>query len=112
MTAAFNRDLPYDQFIVAQLGGDPLLKVGAVATDLDRIVATGFLQLGHKPIVMRDKQQMRREIAEEQIHVTGVAFMGLTVGCTRCYCDHNFKPMTAKTPPREPLSEGSILART
>lgn len=90
--SALNRDLPYDQFVIEQLAGDLLPKTGDVATDLDRVVATGFLQVGPKPVVMRNKHQMLREIADEQIHATGVVFMGLTIGCARCH-DHKFDPI-------------------
>ena len=89
---AFNKDKPYNQFVIEQLAGDLLPKTQDVATDLERMVATGFLQVGPKPIVMRDKKQMVREIADEQLHATGVAFMALTLGCARCH-DHKFDPI-------------------
>ena len=55
---SFNEDKPYDQFIVEQLAGDLLSKTGDHKNDYDHVVATGFLQVGTKPVVMRDKQQM------------------------------------------------------
>jgi hypothetical protein len=46
---AFNRDLPYDQFIIEQIAGDQLPK----ATQ-DQIVATGF------PAELDDQRGRRR----------------------------------------------------
>lgn len=89
---AFNSDMPVDQFIVEQLAGDLLPKTGDVAVDMRRLIATGFLQVGPKPVVMRDKQQMLLDIADEQLSTTGVAFLGLSLGCARCH-SHKFDPI-------------------
>lgn len=89
---SLNHDLPYDEFIVEQLAGDLLPKTGDTAIDLRRLIATGFLQVGPKPVVMRDKQQMLLDIADEQLSTTSVTFLGLTVGCARCH-DHKFDPI-------------------
>ena len=89
---AFNQDMPYDDFIVAQLAGDLLPATGDKALNLANHVATGFLQIGSRPLVMRDKRQMLLEIVDEQVHATGVAFMGLSLGCARCH-DHKFDPI-------------------
>jgi cytochrome c553 len=91
---AFNKDKPYDQFVVEQLAGDLLPKTGKREIDFERMVATGFLQVGPKPVVMRDKKQMLLDIADEQIAATGTAFMGLTLACARCH-DHKFDPLLA-----------------
>jgi hypothetical protein len=89
---AMNEDKPYDQFIIEQLAGDLLPKTGNRAKDFDQLAATGFLQVGPKPVVMRDKQQMALDIADEQLSATGIAFMALTIGCARCH-DHKFDPI-------------------
>ena len=65
---------------------------GDAALDLERLVATGFLQVGPKPVVMRDKRQMLLDIADEQLSTTTIALLGLTVGCARCH-DHKFDPI-------------------
>jgi hypothetical protein len=89
---AFNDDKPFDEFIVEQLAGDLLPKSGDAQRDYDRQVAIGFLQVGPKPVVMRDKRQMLLDIADEQVGTIGVSFMGLTIGCARCH-DHKFDPI-------------------
>ena len=89
---AIQNDKPFDHFVVEQLAGDLLPPVEDAAVRLERAVATGFLQVGDKPVVMRDKTQMLRDIADEQIRATGIAFLGLTLGCARCH-DHKFDPI-------------------
>ena len=92
---AINRDHPYNAFVIEQLAGDLLPQTGDVAIDLQQLVATGFLQVGPKPVVMRDKRQMLLDIADEQLSTTSIAFLGLTVGCARCH-DHKFDPIPTK----------------
>jgi cytochrome c551/c552 len=104
---AFNRDLPYDQFITEQLAGDllPAAKPGEV--NVKGIVATGFLALGPKPIAQQDKVKMVYDVVDEQIDVTAKAFLGLTVSCARCH-DHKFDPISTK----DYYSMASIFAST
>src|SRR5262249_29876321 len=57
-------------------------------------IATGFLMVGPKALAETDKEQTQLDIADEQIDVTGRAFLGLTLGCARCH-DHKFDPIPA-----------------
>jgi cytochrome c553 len=86
---ACNRDLPYDRFLVEQLAGDLLPPSGDAATDAARTIATGFLMIGPKALAETDKEQSRLDIVDDQIDVTGRAFLGLTLACARCH-DHKF----------------------
>jgi hypothetical protein len=86
---ACNRDLPYDRFLVEQLAGDLLPSSGDAATDAARTIATGFLMIGPKALAETDKEQSRLDIVDDQIDVTGRAFLGLTLACARCH-DHKF----------------------
>ncbi|MEZ5351093.1 MAG: DUF1549 and DUF1553 domain-containing protein [Bryobacteraceae bacterium] len=92
---AFNRDLPYDRFVREQIAGDLLPAPGDGEVNVDGIVATGFLALGPKLIAEQDKVKMFYDIVDEQIDVTGRAFLGLTIACARCH-DHKFDPVTTK----------------
>ncbi len=86
---AFNRDLPYDQFLIEQLAGDLLPPTDSIETNTRRIIATGFLMVGPKALAETDKEQSRLDIVDDQIDVTGRAMLGLTVACARCH-DHKF----------------------
>ncbi len=88
---AFNRDLPFDQFAIEQLAGD-LLPGATIAQK----IATGF----HRNTMVNeeggtDKEQFRVEAVVDRVSTTGVAFMGLTLGCARCH-DHKFDPISQR----------------
>jgi hypothetical protein len=86
---AFNRDLPYDQFIIQQIAGDQLPK----ATQ-DQIVATGFLRnsmINEEGGV--DPEQFRMEAMFDHMDTIGKSVLGLTIGCTQCH-NHKYDPIT------------------
>ena len=89
--AAFNRDLPYDEFLREQIAGD-LLPSSDDATNFARLTATGFLVLGPKMLAEDDPVKMEMDIIDEQVDTIGRAFVGLTLGCARCH-DHKFDPI-------------------
>ncbi|HND53711.1 MAG TPA: DUF1549 domain-containing protein, partial [Pirellulaceae bacterium] len=91
---AFNRDLPYDQFLIEQLAGDLLPATDDVDMTTRRIIATGFLMVGPKALAETDKEQSRLDIVDDQIDVTGRAMLGLTLACARCH-DHKFDAIRA-----------------
>ena len=91
---AFNRDLPYDQFVVEQLAGDLLPPTDSIETNARRVIATGYLMVGPKALAETDKEQSRLDIVDDQIDVTGRAFLGLTIACARCH-DHKFDAIRA-----------------
>ena len=86
---AFNRDLPYDQFIIEQLAGDQLPK----ATQ-DQIVATGFLRntmVNEEGGV--DPEQFRMEAMFDRMDVIGKSILGLTINCSQCH-NHKYDPIS------------------
>ena len=86
---AFNKDLPYSEFIRLQLAGDLL-----PATSHDDLVATGFLGLGHK-FYNRGRLDVKAEEWADQVDTVMRTFQGLTVACARCH-DHKFDPITVE----------------
>lgn len=82
--AAFNEDLPYDQFVSQQLAADQLDHV----EDDQKLAALGFLTVG---------MQFRNphNIIDDQIDVTTRGLLGLTVSCARCH-DHKFDAISTK----------------
>lgn len=86
---AYNKDMPYDQFIIEQIAGDQLPK----ATQ-DQIVATGFLRnsmVNEEGGV--DPEQFRMEAMFDHMDVIGRGILGLTIGCTQCH-DHKYDPIS------------------
>ena len=86
---ALNRDLPFDQFVIEQIAGDLLPN-----PTKQQIVATGF----HRNTLLNleggvDFEQYRVEAVVDRVDTTGMAFLGLTLGCARCH-DHKFDPIT------------------
>jgi hypothetical protein len=84
---ALNQDLPYDRFVRQQLAGDELEPGNA-----DALVATGFNRLWPDEYNAANLEQRRQEILDDMTEVTGLVFLGLTVGCARCH-DHKFDPI-------------------
>ncbi|HEY2893265.1 MAG TPA: DUF1549 domain-containing protein, partial [Pirellulales bacterium] len=85
---AFNRDLPYDRFIVEQLAGDEI-----APDDPESIVATGLNRLYPDEYNAADVRERRQQIQDDLTEATGLAFLGLTIGCAACH-DHKFDPIT------------------
>ncbi len=88
---AFNRDLPYDQFIIDQIAGDLLPN----ATQ-DDIVATGFLRnsmINEEGGI--DPEQFRMEAMFDRMDAIGKSVLGLTIQCAQCH-DHKFDPISQK----------------
>jgi hypothetical protein len=87
---AFNRDLPFDRFVVEQIAGD--LLPAATAADRDRqVIATGFLALGPN-YFPKTETGVYMDVIDEQIDALTRSMLGLTVACARCH-DHKFDPI-------------------
>ena len=86
VVSAFNRDLPFDQFIREQIEGD-LLGGKNEEDRWQRIIATGYLALA--------KQYAGSPVADnflayaDTVDNVGETFLGLTVKCARCH-NHKF----------------------
>jgi mono/diheme cytochrome c family protein len=83
---AFNDDMPYDQFVRAQLAGDLLKDEGARARTLP---ALGFLGLGPWFYDNGAVEVTRADERHDRVDVVSRGFLGLTVGCARCH-DHKY----------------------
>ncbi|MGV3604800.1 MAG: PSD1 and planctomycete cytochrome C domain-containing protein [Planctomycetaceae bacterium] len=86
--AAFNKDKPYNQFLLEQLAGDELPEV----TD-ETLTATGFFRLGVWDDEPDDKKQSLADELDDIVSTTGSSMLGLTLGCSRCH-DHKFDPIS------------------
>jgi hypothetical protein len=103
---AFNRDLPFNQFIREQLAGD-LLPASSPEDRRRQLTATAFLALGPTNYEEQNKDALRMDIVDEQLDVIGKGFLGMTIGCARCH-DHKFDPI----PTRDYYALAGILRST
>ncbi|MFT5467524.1 MAG: hypothetical protein ACI8UO_002628 [Verrucomicrobiales bacterium] len=87
---AFNEDLPYDRFVLEQLGGD-LLPYDSDAERARLLIATGFLAFGAKGLNEMNRAQFAADLVDEQIDTVSRAFMAQSIACARCH-DHKFDP--------------------
>jgi hypothetical protein len=87
---AFNTDLSYDHFVRHQIAGDELEPESA-----DALIATGFVRLYPEEASASNFVESRQHILDDVTEVTGLAFMGLTLGCAKCH-DHKFDPILQK----------------
>jgi hypothetical protein len=92
---SFNDDLPYDRFVREQVAGDLLPSRDGSAFNRDGVVATGVYMIGEWGGGDADKEKLVSDIVDDQVDLTGRAFMGLTVACARCH-DHKFDPIATK----------------
>ncbi len=91
---SFNKDKPFDRFIVEQLAGD-LVPAKDLAQKREQTVGLGFLSVGPKMLACDDPDKMRRDIIDEQMDTMARAFLGMTIGCARCH-DHKIDPISIK----------------
>ena len=90
---AFNRDLPFDRFIVHQIAGDLLPAPDGGEIYPAGLIATTFLSNGVWDRGDADKEKIVSDMVDDKIDTVGKAFLGLTLGCARCH-DHKFDPVS------------------
>ena len=76
---SFQKDKPYDRFIMEQVAGDLL----AVSNDQqwnEHLIATGFLAVGPKSLAEQNPRQFQADLIDEQIDTTTRVVLGLSVG--------------------------------
>jgi hypothetical protein len=93
VVGAFNRDMPYDEFVRLQLAGDLILE--ATTDYVQRLGGLGFQGLGQRfsgNAVGMVKKKVADEL-DDRVDTVTRSFLGLTVACARCH-DHKFDPIS------------------
>ncbi len=89
--SAFNRNIPYDDFIKWQLAGDLMTNA-----TLEQIMATGFNR-NHK-ITQEGgviDEEYRVEYVLDRANTVSKSLLGLTMECAQCH-DHKYDPISQK----------------
>ena len=86
---AYNKNLPYDEFVSWQLAGDLLPE-----PTKEQILATGF---NRNHMITQEggviEEEYRVEYVADRAVTTAKSFMGLTMECARCH-DHKYDELT------------------
>ncbi|MCU0871305.1 MAG: PSD1 and planctomycete cytochrome C domain-containing protein [Pirellulaceae bacterium] len=90
---AFNRDMPFDQFVRLQLAGDLLANDRPGPQRAEGIIATGYLAIARR--FGHDIDKDMHLTYEDVIDNLGKNFLGLTLGCARCH-DHKYDPVSSR----------------
>ena len=85
---AFNDDMPYDQFVTAQIAAD--LIDGPQRARM--LPALGFLGVGPWYYDNGSVEVTRADERHDRVDVVSRGFLGLTVACARCH-DHKYDPI-------------------
>ena len=85
---AFNRNLPYDQFVIKQLAGDLLPN----ATLEDRIATSFHRQTPNNEEGGTDDEEFRLVAVMDRVATTWSVLNGLTMNCVQCH-SHPYDPI-------------------
>jgi hypothetical protein len=88
---AFNRNQPYNQFVLEQIAGDMLPNA-----TMEQVMATAFNR-NHRGNTEDGiiPEEYRIEYVVDRVETTSTVFLGLTLGCARCH-NHKYDPFTQK----------------
>jgi hypothetical protein len=87
---AFNRDWPFDRFVMEQIAGDEM-----PGSDARMQIATTFLRLGTWDDEPANTATDRYDQLDDVLGTTATAFLAQTIRCARCH-DHKFEPFSLK----------------
>ncbi|MEY5026329.1 MAG: hypothetical protein RLZZ244_1857 [Verrucomicrobiota bacterium] len=91
VVSAFNRNLPFNDFVTWQLAGDLLPNPSE-----EQILATAFNRLHQQEAEGGSvEEEYRVEYICDRVQTFGTAFLGLTLECCKCH-DHKFDPLSQK----------------
>ena len=88
---SFNKNKPFDQFVVEQIAGDLIPNA-----TVEQKMGTGF-QRNHRANTELGivAEEYNVEYVIDRVETNSAVFMGLTFGCARCH-NHKYDPLTQK----------------
>lgn len=94
---AFNKDMPFDQFIREQFAGDEMVKPpyeNLSDEDQAKLIATGFLRMAPDGTDSNpsDANTAKNQTIADTIEIISTSLLGMTVACARCH-DHRYDPI-------------------
>ena len=100
---SFNRNTPFDRFVLEQIAGDELADANA-----ETLLATGFLRMGPwEHLGMAVAAETRQQWLDDVVNSVGNTFLGLEMSCFKCH-DHKFDPL----PTRDYYAMQAVFATT
>ena len=98
LVRSINADRPWDRLIREQLAGDEMVKppyANLSPTDIDRLVATGFLRTAPDGTAdgSVDATTAQNDVIAETVKIVSTTLLGLTVGCAQCH-NHRYDPIS------------------
>ena len=94
---AFNNNIPYDRFVLLQIGGgdEHSQTRNNYEPDPQGLIPTGFLRLApwdRSNLVAAD---VRQNYLAEATAAVGSVFLGMSIGCARCH-NHKYDPIPTR----------------
>jgi hypothetical protein len=89
---SFNRDKPFDRFLIEQVAGDEI-----APQDHECLTAAIFHRLGpvRRNAGNPEIALSRNDVLADRTDIIGTVFLGLSIGCARCH-DHKLEPISQK----------------
>ena len=88
---SFNRNQPFEQFVIEQLAGDLLEQ-----PSLDQRIATGLHRMNIKNNESGiNKQDYRNRETVDRVNTTGTVWLGTSIACSQCH-SHKYDPFTQR----------------
>ena len=87
---SFNKDKPFNEFVLEQLAGDELRP-----DDPEALIATGLLRMGPWGTAMIPKPEARQIYLDDLVHNVGQTFLAMPMRCCKCH-DHKFDPIPTR----------------
>ena len=94
---AFNKNKPFNEFVIEQLAGDELVPPphkNLSADAIEKLTATGFLRMAADGTATAGAALpvASNQVMADTIKIVSTSLLGLSVGCAQCH-DHRYDPI-------------------